>query len=101
MGVDVGRGSVVGPNAPHEVRPTAQKGVGLGTNRGAPVVQLRMPQHDQTIKLACTNRLIFRELLYLMNGTLVRVRSINLISCNQYTTEKTWGGCRYHWLVVD
>jgi len=34
----VGRSSVVGPKAPHEVSPTVQKGNGLGTTRGTPVV---------------------------------------------------------------
>ena len=34
--VDVGRSSVVSLKAAHEVRPTVQKGFGLGTTRGAP-----------------------------------------------------------------
>ena len=58
--VDVGRSSVVGPKAPHEVSPTVQKGFGLGTTRGA------MPLHHRTVK-----RLISGS--YLMNGTLLRV----------------------------
>jgi len=36
--VVVGRSSMVGPKAPHEVRPTEQNGFGLGTPRGVPMV---------------------------------------------------------------
>ena len=53
---------MVGPKAPHEVSPTVRKGFGLGTTRGA------MPLHHRTVKWAD-----FRELVYLMNGTLLRV----------------------------
>ena len=41
--VDVGRSSVVGPKAPYEVNPIVQKGFGLGTTRGAPVVYTTAP----------------------------------------------------------
>ena len=56
----VGRSSVVGPKAPHEVSPTVQKGFGLGTTRGA------MPLHHRTVKVG--KDIDFRELVYLMNG---------------------------------
>ena len=36
--VDVGRSGVVDPKATHKVRLTVQKGLDLGTTRGAPIV---------------------------------------------------------------
>jgi len=88
---DVGRSSVVGPKAPHEVSlvsharlfilprkkssgnetkmsPTVpvQKGVGLGTG-------IAMPLHHRTVKWA---EIDVRELVYLMKGTLLRVALI-------------------------
>ena len=66
MRVDVGRSSVVGPKAPLEVSPTvpAQKGFGSETTRGAPTA-------SSDCKVG--KEIDLRELVYLMNGTLLRV----------------------------
>ena len=69
MCVDVGRSSVVGPKAPHEVSPTVQKGFGLGTTREPPCYSYATAPSDCKVG----KEIDFRELVYLMNGTLLRV----------------------------
>ena len=79
--VDVGRNSTVGPKAPHEVRPTVQKGLGLGTTRGAPTIYATAPSDCKVGR-----QIDLRELVYLMNGTCLRIAY--LISYSHCTTEK-------------
>ena len=69
--VDVGRSSVVGPKAPHEVSPYCIRGFGLGTTRPPWYSYATTPSDCKVGK-----EIDFRELLYLMNGTLLRVALI-------------------------
>jgi len=52
----------------HEVRPTVQKGLGLGTTRGASIVYATAPSNCKVGK-----QIDLRELVYLMNGTRLRI----------------------------
>ena len=70
--VDVGRSSMVGPKAPHEMRPTVQKGLVW-----EPLVESPWYSYA-TAPLDCKvgKEIDFRELVYLTNGTLLRAALI-------------------------
>ena len=64
--------SMVGPKAPHEVRPTVQKGFGLGATRKSPWYSYATAPLDCKVG----KEIDFRELVYLTNGTLLRAALI-------------------------